>query len=244
MKGERKLRLVRGGAPSSGNPAGSPQNALIGSASEAPPTEEELGAAEALRRAMEERADPLAEALASAHAPEHLAMPDLDAIVERALGNEAASTVAEVGAAERLRTELDQEEAPGDGDATTIARALRAAAKPAPLDEARHEAILGEALRAPLRRRRAPVRRIAPATALSLVTVAALAAGVALFVGRPSSPSGAATASLVRARSAADLFDAATPFPRTGQESARVDRIASARAADLRTNRFAAWGVK
>ena len=57
-------------------------------------------------------------------------------------------------------------------------------------------------------------------------------------------PRGDATAELVRARSADDLFDATTPFPRHGEESARIDRIASARAADLRRNRFAAWGVK
>ena len=48
----------------------------------------------------------------------------------------------------------------------------------------------------------------------------------------------------MRARSADALFDATTPFPRHGEESARIDRIASARAADLRQNRFAAWGVK
>jgi hypothetical protein len=47
-----------------------------------------------------------------------------------------------------------------------------------------------------------------------------------------------------RSRSAADLFDPTTPFPRAGGESARVDRIASARASDLRDNRFAAWGVR
>ena len=48
----------------------------------------------------------------------------------------------------------------------------------------------------------------------------------------------------IAVRSTADLFDATTPFPRTGGESARVDRIAGARAADLRANRFAAWGVR
>jgi hypothetical protein len=73
-----------------------------------------------------------------------------------------------------------------------------------------------------------------------------MAAGVALFLGQGGQPhpvTAGATA-LVRARSADDLFDAATPFPRRGEESARMDRIASARAADLRRNRFASWGVK
>ena len=78
-----------------------------------------------------------------------------------------------------------------------------------------------------------------------LTGVAALAASMALFLGRPvATQPGVATAELLRARSADGLFDAATPFPRHGEESARVDRIASARAADLRNNRFAAWGVK
>jgi hypothetical protein len=79
---------------------------------------------------------------------------------------------------------------------------------------------------------------------VALAGVAALAAGVALFFGPSGASRGPATAALVRVRSADDLFDAATPFPRRGEESARVDRIAGARAADLRQNRFAAWGVK
>ena len=37
------------------------------------------------------------------------------------------------------------------------------------------------------------------------------------------------------------LFFALFPDPRS---AARIDRIAAARAADLRQNRFAAWGVK
>jgi hypothetical protein len=89
------------------------------------------------------------------------------------------------------------------------------------------------------------VRRITPVTMAALAGVAALAAGVAVFVGRvPSGNPGNVAAALVRVHSAEGLFDAATPFPRRGEESARIDRIASARAADLRQNRFAAWGVK
>jgi hypothetical protein len=48
--------------------------------------------------------------------------------------------------------------------------------------------------------------------------------------------------SLVASRSAADLFPEG--IPRAGGTSDRVDRIAYARARDLRENRFARWGVR
>ncbi|MEZ4293974.1 MAG: hypothetical protein R3B70_03275 [Polyangiaceae bacterium] len=110
--------------------------------------------------------------------------------------------------------------------------------------------------------------RLAPRTFATMATVVAMAAGVLLLVTRlgqnespaPTSvaqaPAPAATATaradappaerapLIASRSTSDLFDATTPFPRTGGESARVDRIAGARASDLRANRFAAWGVR
>lgn len=104
--------------------------------------------------------------------------------------------------------------------------------------------------------------RIGPRTLATMTAVVAMAAGVLLMVGRlghESAPSQTASmaqapaatavaagerAPRIAARSTQGLFDAATPFPRSGGESARVDRIATARAADLRANRFAAWGVR
>src|SRR5262249_8319172 len=100
------------------------------------------------------------------------------------------------------------------------------------------QALIDAALSRPFRAR---VRRIAPVTMVALAGVAALAAGVALFLAPAPHPPGTA---LVRARSADGLFDATTPFPRPREASARIARIASARAADLRRNRFAAWGIK
>ncbi|HEY4116974.1 MAG TPA: hypothetical protein VGM56_03925, partial [Byssovorax sp.] len=50
-------------------------------------------------------------------------------------------------------------------------------------------------------------------------------------------------AAFIPTRSTDELFGA-QPFPRTGGESQRIDRIATARASDLRQNRFAAWGVR
>jgi hypothetical protein len=70
----------------------------------------------------------------------------------------------------------------------------------------------------------------------------ALAASVLLLVY--SSGGLAPTLSTVDlrcARSTGPLFSA--PFPSTGGASGRVDRIALARAADLRDNMFARWEV-
>jgi hypothetical protein len=239
MKGDGKLRLVRGADHEAPEPAW-----------DAEPTLEELAAAARLRETVEGgdlAHGGLVSALRAAHAPGDLALADLDAIVGRALGHEAASTAVERAAAERLRSELDG--APAASEAGVLAEAVRAAARPASLDQAHNTRLIEAALRRPLRRRLAAVRRLAPATAATVAAFAALAAGVALFVGRsPTTPSGGAVvapiAALVHTRSADDLFDAATPFPRTGEESARMDRIVSSRAADLRRNRFAAWGVK
>lgn len=228
MKGERKLRLVKG----LGQPGGE---------DEPPFTDDEIAAASALRDAIDHHAEPLAAELRAAYAPRALADVDLDAIVNHVLGKEGEATAAERAAAEQLRAELAGETPPGR-DAAFVG-AVQLAVRPTSLDAARNEALIAAALRAPLRRRHLP--RITPLTMVTLTSVAALAAGVALFFGRPvPPPPGDATAALARARSADNLFDAATPFPRHGEESARMDRIASARAADLRRNRFAAWGVR
>ncbi|AUX41343.1 hypothetical protein SOCE26_027530 [Sorangium cellulosum] len=142
-----------------------------------------------------------------------------------------------------------------------LAGALRAAWRPAPLAELRGRALVERALGAPSEqrsRRAAPItRRIAPITMAALSTLAAAAAVAALMFGEirderasvaraPAAP-GAALAplpSLVEARSTAALFDPAAPFPREGGQTARIDRITAARAADLRQNRYAAWGVR
>ncbi|MBM4360673.1 MAG: hypothetical protein FJ096_21405 [Deltaproteobacteria bacterium] len=46
------------------------------------------------------------------------------------------------------------------------------------------------------------------------------------------------------ARSTASLFDPSAPFAVKGGESGRMARIVSARSAELRANRFAAWGIR
>jgi hypothetical protein len=229
MKGERRLRLV---------PPPSPPT----EGDEPPFTDEELAAAAATRDAFARGDQPLAADLRAAFAPAPLAEPDLEAILGRALGEEEdEATRAEREAAARLRDELAGRATP---DASLLLRELALAARPTALAPERNEALIEAALRKAARRTAA--RRIAPVTMAALSTVAAIAAGVALFFGRAdlAGQRPAATSALIRARSADGLFDAATPFPRSGDASKRIDRIAAARASDLRKNRFATWGVR
>lgn len=178
-------------------------------------------------RDQDEGAAPLAVALRAAWAPAPIGASKNDALVSRALSPQAAA---------------------GSGAGAHPVPAARApAAKEAP---------------APISLRRF---RLGPRAFATMSAVVAMAAGVFLFVrqmGREeappptaavaAAPPAAATGAApsvqatprIAARSTTDLFDATTPFPRSGGESARVDRIAGARAADLRANRFAAWGVR
>ncbi|WP_437552253.1 hypothetical protein WME97_13155 [Sorangium sp. So ce367] len=187
----------------------------------APPTKAELRAAERLREALEPRA-------ASGGGPGRGGSGG-----EGALGSPDA------------RDELAE-----------LAVALRAAWRPAALPELPGRALVDRAFRASPAR---GPRRIAPVTMAALSTLAAAAAAVALIVGQISeerasvarAPGAAAPAAalaarplLIEARSTAALFDPAAPFPREGGQTERIDRIAAARASDLRQNRYAAWGVR
>jgi hypothetical protein len=67
----------------------------------------------------------------------------------------------------------------------------------------------------------------------------ALAASVVFVV--TSAPGPGSEAPLAKARTTQPLFS--EPF-KPGETSARIDRIASARAADFRDNRFTKWGVR
>jgi hypothetical protein len=175
---------------------------------DAPPTDEELAEAEALREAL---ADPsranapaeLARAVALAHAPRPLPAEEHREIVQAGIAR---------GEARRK-----------DG--------ARGVARPSP----------GASPATRPRWRRAPL-------GIGIGAALAAAAAVALLLSRAPSATDAERAPLASAeplaplRSTQPLFR--EPFARTGGESARIDRIASARAADLRDNRFAAWGVR
>ena len=147
----------------------------------------------------------------------------------------------ERAASDRLRDALADASKPStDAD---FARALAVAHTPRELDDAEHRALIGRALAgravevSPRRDRRGVVVRVA----FGVAAVAALAAGVALVVRTPGSP--VMTSELALTRSTQPLFGA-EKFPTTGGESDRIDRIAMARAGDLRDNRFARWGVR
>jgi len=122
------------------------------------------------------------------------------------------------------------ESAPADVEADPLVMALRAAWNPAPIDADEHREIVARAVgtNVIVFRRRARVAAVA-------LAVVAVAAAFALRVTKVEE------APLARARSTTPLFD--EPF-RSGEASARIDKIALARAADYRDNRFAKWGVR
>ncbi|WP_437281336.1 hypothetical protein WME90_12465 [Sorangium sp. So ce375] len=244
-----------------------------GAESFAPASDDELRAARELAEALDRGEVPLAAALRAAARPTGLDRADHEALLARALGDEGAPpTRAELRAAERLRDALEPR-APGGGpgqgggpagdgalgspdELAELAAALRVAWRPPALPELRGRALIEGAFRASPAR---GPRRIAPLTMAALSTLAAAAAAAALIFGHikeerasvARAPAGAAPAAaaaprslLIEARSTAALFDPAAPFPREGGQTERIDRIAAARASDLRQNRYAAWGVR
>ncbi len=117
-----------------------------------------------------------------------------------------------------------------------LARVLRAAWSPEDLSREEHRKLVAEAITP----RRATVVRVS----FGASAILALAASVllAVWTGEPPRPGPNLGPALTVSRSTQSLFP--RPFAPTGGESARVDRIAMARAADLRENQFAKWGVR
>jgi len=157
---------------------------------------------------------------------------------------DAPASPEELAAAARLRDALDDPRAERRDDAdddAALARAAAAAYAPREIDAAEHRAIVERALLAgPAAKagaRSGTVIRVAFGVAAALSMAAA-----ALLLMRTSQmePAQAWTTPLAPARSTQPLFDA--PF--AGSSSARIDRIARARASDLRDNRFAMRGVR
>jgi len=155
---------------------------------------------------------------------------------------EAPPTEEELVAAEALRRAFDRDRGrPGNARADwELVLAVRAAASPAAISTAKHRRIVDAALE---RKARGKVIRVAFGAVASLL---AMAAALAIVVRSPS-PQGAMEASaaapqMALSRSTAGLFP--DGIPPKGGTSDRVDRIAYARARDLRENRFARWGVR
>lgn len=131
-------------------------------------------------------------------------------------------------------------------DANPLVAALRAAYEPRAIDEAEHRAIIESALaKMPAQKKQhADIvvfpRRNVIRVAFGVVTGGlALAASIILVVTQ--APTRSHEAPLARARTTQPLFS--EPF-KAGETSARIDRIASARASDFRDNRFTKWGVR
>ena len=153
---------------------------------------------------------------------------------------DAPATDEERAQAEELREALDDPSRSHDD--ADLARAMSSAWAPRDLTSESHRALVEQALaRHDVRRRRTVVLRISFGASAAL----ALAAAVLLYV-RSDRQRGETVQQVVAAvavsRSTQALFP--DPFATTGGESARIDRIAMARAADLRDNEFAKWGVR
>jgi len=136
----------------------------------------------------------------------------------------------EIRESERLRDAL---EGKGSSDDAELLESVRSAAAPKPLDPKALDALADGAVATMRPRRGGVVVRVA----FGASVLVAAAAAVVIFVTRgPAAPA----PELARARSTQPLFH---DFDLQGGESARIDRIVVARAADLRENRFARWGV-
>lgn len=194
----------------------------------------------------------LAAALRAAWAPTEIDSATNDALITLALEDPlAAPTAEEVAESERLRRALD-----GDGDHpyADLARALASAGRPSELEPARVERLVADLGREP---EPLPLHEPAPTSAArrgnviyvvfgAAAATLALAASVALFVGparraAPSSEMAARLQDLAVSRSTASMFS--EKFE-TEETTERVDRIALARARELRSNRYALWGVR
>jgi len=216
-------------------------------------------AAEALRMALDghgrhELAD-LAASLRSAHRLDS----DLDAIDEADHEVLLALTVGDAGvdfdaeqltAAAALRDALQGQ---GQNPLAEIADSIRACSDQlGDIDELSHQRIL----RRTVYRGGSSQAGRASGRGSVVATIVALAAGIALFAGswqwlETQAESVAIdqqtlqpAVDLAVSRSTTDLFDPMLPFSAQGGESDRIGRIVSARAADLRANRFASWGVR
>jgi hypothetical protein len=213
---------------------------------DAPPSAEEALASSRLREGLEGRTppggigpeDPLAlvGALRAAWSPEPIAADDHAQIVDELPTNEELRLAAELAAELEAST-------PGRS-ANDLVTALRAAWSPPALDPEEHRAIVARIVGASAKGTVVPfipkAGRVTRLVMVTTTTALALAASVVVWITTNPGPAEAPLA-LARARSTQPLF--AEPF-RAGETSARIDKIAIARAADYRDNRFAKWGVR
>lgn len=189
----------------------------------------------------------LAQALRSAHAPGELDPAVNERLIRQALEDPLApASDEELVESERLRRALEGEDDHPDLD---LVRALSTAHRGDARGTAETNELVDRAASAALGK----PKRLQHGTVvyLTVTGVLAAAAAVALFFGAEAEPGASknvqgtprsrATEPLELSRSSEDLFKAR--FGRGGTTE-RVDRIATARARDLRANRFRQWGVE
>jgi hypothetical protein len=152
---------------------------------------------------------------------------------------DAPASEEEQAQAEALREALEDPTRPSEQ--AELARAVSSAWAPRDLSAETHRALVEQALRRDEGRRRKQRGSVIRVSFGVSVLVAAAAAVFLLVEGDHQAPA-RAVAAVAISRSTQGLFP--DPFAPTGGESARIDRIAVARAADLRDNEFARWGIR
>lgn len=193
----------------------------------------------------------LLEALEAALRPGALDAPTNERLIEVALEDPLApATDEELAESARLRNALERG-APHEAVATLAV--LRAAFEASDPSEPRIESSVNQAVHEALRSVPAPGPAPVPPPRRSNVVfavfgatsaVVAAAAVLLLFVNTTSERApapDAALSELAKPRSTAPLFSERFE---TGDTTARMDAIASARSRDLRDNRYASWGVR
>jgi hypothetical protein len=149
----------------------------------------------------------------------------------------APPSAEELAAADELRLALDNPSLE-NADAE-LARSLRHASSPRPLDELSHRRILDRALGRDARRgglfKRTEV-------VFALAAAAALVVAMISLRRNNEAPSAARSSGMIAPHSTEPLFT--EPFAREGETSKRLDTIVASRGRDLRNNRYARWGVK
>ena len=136
----------------------------------------------------------------------------------------------EIRESERLREAL--EDASKESADADLLRAVKHAAEPKAIAKSDLDAAVARGMKRGERRSGVVIR-----VAFGVSALVAAAAAIVFFLGRAP----AVAPELAHARSTQPLFT--ERFEARGGESARIDRIAVARAADLRENHFARWGV-
>lgn len=217
---------------------------------EPPFDDDELRAAEATRLALENGDDALVAVLRAAlgePAPlrhDELIRDALSSLPDVVARHEAPATEDERLAAEALAVALDGGAPAHELPEHHLVLALQAAHSPRPIAPLRNELLLARALASKSKRSRPALRYFGGALALAASVFLVFQVSRTSAPPDPRSAEAVAAPTFSQSRSTAELFDPATPFPRTGGTTSRMDRIATARAAELRDNRFAAWGVR